>query len=104
MSQSRQTSTRRCRCNARMSISHTQTASSADRARLFRDLHTSGRPLVLPNAWDVAGARVEVPLNVLAGPGARTVAELARLGVARVSLGSSIAEAAYAVVRRAARE
>ncbi|GAA4567714.1 isocitrate lyase/PEP mutase family protein [Planotetraspora kaengkrachanensis] len=41
-----------------MSISHTQTSTSADRARLFRDLHTSGRPLVLPNAWDVAGARV----------------------------------------------
>ncbi|GAA4583155.1 isocitrate lyase/phosphoenolpyruvate mutase family protein [Planotetraspora phitsanulokensis] len=41
-----------------MSISHTQTASSTDRARLFRALHESGRPLVLPNAWDVASARV----------------------------------------------
>jgi 2-methylisocitrate lyase-like PEP mutase family enzyme len=41
-----------------MSISHTQTAFSTDRARLFRALHTSGRPLVLPNVWDVAGARV----------------------------------------------
>jgi 2-methylisocitrate lyase-like PEP mutase family enzyme len=47
---------------------------------------------------------VRVPLNVLAGPGASTVADLARLGVARISLGSSIAEAAYAVVRRGARE
>lgn len=44
------------------------------------------------------------PLNVLAGPGAPTVAALAGLGVARISLGSSIAEAAYAVARRAARE
>lgn len=32
------------------------------------------------------------------------VGTLAELGVARVSLGSSIAEAAYAVVRRSARE
>ncbi|MFF7247560.1 isocitrate lyase/phosphoenolpyruvate mutase family protein [Embleya sp. NPDC008237] len=44
------------------------------------------------------------PLNVLAGPGAPTVAEFGKLGVARVSLGSAIAEAAYAVVRRSARE
>lgn len=51
----------------------------------------------------LAGA-VAVPLNILAGPGAPTVAELGALGVARVSLGSSIAEAAYALVREAARE
>ncbi|MET7672776.1 isocitrate lyase/PEP mutase family protein [Micromonospora luteifusca] len=47
---------------------------------------------------------VPAPLNVLAGPGAPAVEELARLGVARVSLGSSVAEAAYAVARRAADE
>jgi 2-methylisocitrate lyase-like PEP mutase family enzyme len=45
-----------------------------------------------------------VPLNVLAGPGAPDVTTLARAGAARISLGSSLAEAAYAVVRRAARE
>nr|WP_168498153.1 isocitrate lyase/phosphoenolpyruvate mutase family protein [Streptomyces sp. RLB1-33]QIY74913.1 isocitrate lyase/phosphoenolpyruvate mutase family protein [Streptomyces sp. RLB1-33] len=50
----------------------------------------------------VAGA--EGPLNVLVGPGAPPVAELAALGVARISAGSSIAQAAHAVVRRAARE
>jgi len=44
------------------------------------------------------------PLNVLAGPGAASVAEFGALGVARVSLGSAVAEAAYAVARRAARE
>ncbi|MFE3414647.1 isocitrate lyase/phosphoenolpyruvate mutase family protein [Streptomyces mirabilis] len=49
-------------------------------------------------------AGVEGPLNVLAGPGAPSVAELAALGVARISMGSSIAQAAHAVVRRAARE
>lgn len=47
---------------------------------------------------------VDAPLNVMAGPGAPPVAELAKLGVARVSLGSAVAQAAYAVARRAARE
>jgi len=47
---------------------------------------------------------VTVPLNVMAGPGAPDVATLAGLGVARVSLGSAVAQAAYAVVRQAARE
>jgi 2-methylisocitrate lyase-like PEP mutase family enzyme len=47
---------------------------------------------------------VDGPLNVMAGPGAPPVAELAALGVARVSVGSGIAQAAHALVRRAARE
>lgn len=49
-------------------------------------------------------AAIPAPLNILAGPGAPAVAELAKLGVARVSLGSAVAEAAYAVARRAAEE
>jgi 2-methylisocitrate lyase-like PEP mutase family enzyme len=40
----------------------------------------------------------------MAGPGAPTVPEHAALGVARVSLGSAVAEAAYGLVRRAAEE
>ncbi|MFB9234132.1 isocitrate lyase/phosphoenolpyruvate mutase family protein [Plantactinospora siamensis] len=47
---------------------------------------------------------IPAPLNVLAGPGAPSVPELAALGVARVSLGSAVAEAAYGLVRRAAIE
>lgn len=47
-------------------------------------------------------AAIRLPLNVLAGPGALPPSELARLGVARVSLGSSIASAAYGLARRAA--
>ncbi|MFI5674108.1 isocitrate lyase/PEP mutase family protein [Streptomyces cellulosae] len=47
---------------------------------------------------------IDGPRNVMAGPGAPPVAELAALGVARVSVGSGIAQAAHAVVRRAARE
>ncbi|MGW3913202.1 isocitrate lyase/PEP mutase family protein [Streptomyces sp. NPDC005070] len=47
---------------------------------------------------------IEGPLNILVGPGASSVDELAALGVARISAGSSIAAAAHALVRRAARE
>ncbi|WP_326784353.1 isocitrate lyase/PEP mutase family protein [Streptomyces sp. NBC_00151] len=47
---------------------------------------------------------IEGPVNVLVGPGAPSVDELAALGVARISAGSSIAAAAHALVRRAARE
>jgi len=49
-------------------------------------------------------AAIPAPLNILVGPGAPAVAELAGLGVARASLGSSIAQAAYALVQRAAEE
>ncbi|KJK58531.1 isocitrate lyase/PEP mutase family protein [Saccharothrix sp. ST-888] len=45
-----------------------------------------------------------VPLNVTGSPAAPTVAELAALGVGRISLGPGLAEVAYAAVRRAARE
>jgi 2-methylisocitrate lyase-like PEP mutase family enzyme len=47
---------------------------------------------------------IEGPLNIMVGPGAPSVAELAALGVARISAGSGMAQAAHAVVRRAARE
>lgn len=47
---------------------------------------------------------IDAPLNVLVGPGAPSVAAFGALGVARVSLGSWVAEAAYAVVRRATEE
>ncbi len=47
---------------------------------------------------------VPAPVNILAGPGAPAVPALAELGVARVSLGSSVAQTAYAVVRRATEE
>ncbi|TAM76480.1 isocitrate lyase/phosphoenolpyruvate mutase family protein [bacterium] len=44
------------------------------------------------------------PLNVLAGPATPPLPELARLGVARVSVGGSLARAALTVVRRVAEE
>jgi 2-methylisocitrate lyase-like PEP mutase family enzyme len=49
-------------------------------------------------------AEIDAPLNVMAGEGAPPVPELAALGVARVSVGPSLAEAAYAVTRRSAVE
>ncbi|MGY0231048.1 isocitrate lyase/PEP mutase family protein [Longispora urticae] len=47
---------------------------------------------------------IPAPLNVLVGPGSPTVDELTALGVARASLGSSIAQSAYGLARRAATE
>ncbi len=47
---------------------------------------------------------VKAPLNILVGPGSPSVGELGQLGVARVSLGSSVATSAYSVAMRAASE
>jgi 2-methylisocitrate lyase-like PEP mutase family enzyme len=47
---------------------------------------------------------IDAPVNVMAHPGAPSVKELAALGVARVSVGSGISQAAYAVARESARE
>jgi 2-methylisocitrate lyase-like PEP mutase family enzyme len=49
-------------------------------------------------------AAVELPVNVLARPGAPPVAELAALGVKRVSVGGAFAFAAYGAAVQAARE
>lgn len=49
-------------------------------------------------------AAIPAPLNILVGPGAPSVGELASLGVRRISLGSSVAAAAYAVAEQAGRE
>jgi 2-methylisocitrate lyase-like PEP mutase family enzyme len=47
---------------------------------------------------------IRAPLNIMAGPGAPTVDELAKLGVTRISVGAAIAQAAYALVQHSARE
>ncbi len=49
-------------------------------------------------------AGIDGPVNVLVGFGSPAVSELARLGVARISLGSSIAVAAYGLAQRAVTE
>ncbi|GAB2712915.1 isocitrate lyase/PEP mutase family protein [Streptomyces bullii] len=78
-----------------------------ERAAAFRAAGADG--IFVPGAVDPGTVKeladgVDGPLNVMAGPGAPPVAELASLGVARVSVGSVIAQAAHALVRRAARE
>ncbi|TCC20103.1 isocitrate lyase/PEP mutase family protein [Kribbella speibonae] len=45
-----------------------------------------------------------LPLNVMVGPGAPTVAELADLGVVRISIGPAITSAAYDLATAAAKE
>ncbi|GAA4204281.1 isocitrate lyase/PEP mutase family protein [Actinocatenispora rupis] len=57
-----------------------------------------------PDVIAVLVERIAAPVNVMAGPGAPAVGELAKLGVARVSVGSAVAQAAYTVARRAATE
>jgi 2-methylisocitrate lyase-like PEP mutase family enzyme len=47
---------------------------------------------------------VSLPVNVMAWPGAPTVAEFQAAGVRRVSLGTAVAQAAYALAQRAATE
>lgn len=59
---------------------------------------------VAPDTVKALVEGIDGPLNVMVGPGAPTVAELAGLGVARVSVGSGIAQAVHALVRGAARE
>ncbi|MFJ4700243.1 isocitrate lyase/phosphoenolpyruvate mutase family protein [Streptomyces sp. NPDC088768] len=85
----------------------TRLAETLERAQRYVRAGADG--IFVPGVTDAEtiaalAAGIAVPLNVLAGPGTPPVAELGRLGVARVSLGSAVAEAAYAVARRAARD
>ncbi|WP_262496011.1 isocitrate lyase/phosphoenolpyruvate mutase family protein [Nonomuraea sp. SYSU D8015] len=81
-------------------------AEVEERARIYADAGADG--LFVPGLPDLdAIARLAggpLPLNVMAGPGAPPVAELAAAGVARVSVGSAIAQSAYAAAARAAAE
>ncbi|MFE6488815.1 isocitrate lyase/phosphoenolpyruvate mutase family protein [Streptomyces sp. NPDC057757] len=84
-----------------------KTEETLERAGAFLAAGADG--VFVPGVVDPATVRalaegIEGPLNVMVGPGAPSVAELAALGVARISAGSGIAQAAHAVVRRAARE
>ncbi|MGW7445029.1 isocitrate lyase/PEP mutase family protein [Kitasatospora sp. NPDC054795] len=85
----------------------TRLQDTLGRARSYIDAGADG--IFVPGVTDpgvikdlVAG--LTVPLNIMAGPGSMPVDELGALGVARVSLGSSVAQAAYAVARHAALE
>ncbi len=60
---------------------------------------TSDRDVIARLVKEIRG-----PINVLATKASPTIAELERLGVRRVSVGSALARAAYSVAQRAARE
>ncbi|MFI9766741.1 isocitrate lyase/phosphoenolpyruvate mutase family protein [Streptomyces sp. NPDC052415] len=81
--------------------------ATLERATAFLAAGADG--IFVPGAVDPGTVKllvdgIDAPVNVMAGPGAPTVSELASLGVARVSVGSAIAQAVHALVRRAARE
>ncbi|MFD9703687.1 isocitrate lyase/phosphoenolpyruvate mutase family protein [Lentzea sp. NPDC059081] len=81
--------------------------NTLERAKKYLEAGASG--IFVPGVVDVETARklvegIGAPVNVLVWPGAPAVDEFAKAGVARVSLGSGVAEAAYAVARRAAEE
>jgi 2-methylisocitrate lyase-like PEP mutase family enzyme len=85
----------------------TRLQDTLDRAAAYVAAGADG--IFVPGVVDLALVEdlvkgLTVPLNVLAGPGAPSIAEFGALGVARVSLGSSIAQAAYGVARSAALE
>ncbi|GAA4723101.1 isocitrate lyase/PEP mutase family protein [Phytohabitans rumicis] len=85
----------------------TRLRETLDRASAYVAAGADG--VFVPGVTDPAtvaelSASIAVPLNILAGPGAPTIAELGRLGAARVSVGSSVALSAYGLAQRAARE
>lgn len=85
----------------------TRLADTVARARAFVDAGADGvfvPGVIDPETIAELASRIPAPLNVMAGPGAPPVAKLAELGVARVSVGSGIAQAAYAVAVRCAEE
>jgi 2-methylisocitrate lyase-like PEP mutase family enzyme len=75
------------------------------RGRRYRDAGADGffvPRLSERDAIRTVAAEIDLPLNLLVGPGLAPPAELQALGVRRVSAGSGLAAAAYGVARRAA--
>lgn len=84
-----------------------QIDEAIQRARLYAAAGADG--IFVPGAASETAisalvAGIDVPVNAMVGPGSIGVTELARLGVARISLGSGVAQAAYAVAQRVAEE
>jgi 2-methylisocitrate lyase-like PEP mutase family enzyme len=85
----------------------TRLDQTLERARAYLAAGADG--IFVPGVTDpdtvsklVAG--IDAPVNILAGPGAPTIPELAALGVARISVGSKLALRAYGAARQAAEE
>ncbi|MBS1840504.1 MAG: isocitrate lyase/phosphoenolpyruvate mutase family protein [Acidobacteria bacterium] len=80
---------------------------TVERLRAYRD--AGADCLFAPGISNLAtieklARAVEAPLNILASPACPSIAELERVGVARVSTGSGVMRAAMGVVQRVARE
>jgi 2-methylisocitrate lyase-like PEP mutase family enzyme len=85
----------------------TRLAATLDRAAAYLAAGADG--IFVPGVADpetiaALAAGVDAPLNIMAGPGSPAVPELAKLGVARVSVGAAIALSAYAHAQRSIRE
>ncbi|MFJ2510984.1 isocitrate lyase/phosphoenolpyruvate mutase family protein [Streptomyces griseoviridis] len=92
---------------SRLGDPDTRLRETLDRAHRYVEAGADG--VFVPGVTDPAtlaalAEEIPVPLNAMAGPGAPAVAELGALGVARVSLGSGVAQTAYATARAAARD
>lgn len=76
------------------------------RALAYLDAGADGIFVPLAPAGEIGplARAIPAPVNVIAGPGSPTVAELAALGVARISLGPHLARSALAHIRRATQE
>ncbi|MGC9537119.1 isocitrate lyase/phosphoenolpyruvate mutase family protein [Streptomyces sp. UG1] len=77
------------------------------RAAAYAEAGADG--IFVPGLLDLAvlgelAGRSPLPVNAMAGPGGPSVAELAKAGVRRVSVGTGVAQAAYTAARRATLE
>lgn len=77
------------------------------RARTYREAGCDG--LFVPKLSDPSSIRAivegtELPVNVMLVPNLPSLAELARLGVRRVSAGAAIAQAVHGLTRRLAKQ
>jgi 2-methylisocitrate lyase-like PEP mutase family enzyme len=81
---------------------------AATMARAERYAAAGADVLFVPGVVDPNTIRTLIsgplPINVMAYPGAPAVAELAALGVARISVGPAVAQASYGLAAAAARE
>jgi len=85
----------------------TRLSAAVERARLYR--RAGADCVFVPGVIDISTIAelvkaLEGPLNIMAMPGAPSAKRLGEIGVARVSVGPWIAQAALAAAQRAARE
>jgi len=85
----------------------TRSSAAVERARLYR--RAGADCVFVPGVVDISTIAelvkaIDGPLNIMAMPGAPSAKQLGEIGVARVSVGPWIAQAALATAHAAARE